>query len=266
MERFIFKSKWLAAMLLAAGLMLASWEAQSQTLLSTADHSAPKEKKEAVSSLAELRKKYPETLIIQGPSQTKSVALTFDDVPDIRYTEKVLDVLKKYQVQATFFVVGYRAEMYPEIVRRMVKEGHVIGNHTYNHPYLPPMSLAQMAGQITKTQEILNRIVGYKPKLIRPPYGAINEQQLLWAKRNGFLVVNWNVDSLDWKSLKAQEVKANVLPFVRPGSIVLQHAGGGFGEDLSGTIQALPSIIEHVRAKGYQFVTVPEMIGVPVNN
>lgn len=273
MKRFCLLFTGLMGVMLAAGLLAAASGAQPPSLSPSSDlpadspaYFAAFAAEDPVSSLAELRKKYPETFIIQGPSQAKNVALTFDDVPDTRYTPKVLDILKQHRIRATFFVVGYRAVQHPDLVQRMVREGHVIGNHSFNHAYFPKLSLAAYAGQILKTQAILNRIAGYRPRVMRPPYGAINEEQLLWARKNGFIVVNWNVDSLDWKNLKAKEVEANVLSHVRPGSIILQHAGGGKGEDLTGTIQALPKIIRHLREKGYHFVTVPELVGVPVNN
>jgi peptidoglycan/xylan/chitin deacetylase (PgdA/CDA1 family) len=146
----------------------------------------------------------------------------------------------------------------------MARENHVIGNHSYSHAHLLKLGMQDYVWQITATQQIIKQLIGYEPKLLRPPYGDINEEQLLWAADNQFLVVNWNVDSLDWKSLRSEEVMNNVLTDVRPGSIILQHAGGGESEDLSGTIEALPKIIAYLRKQGYQFVTVPELLQVPM--
>lgn len=212
-------------------------------------------------SLSQLLKKYPETFRTSGP-RIKQVALTFDDVPDPRFTGKVLDILKQHQVKATFFAVGERAGKHPELMKRIHEEGHAIGNHSYNHAQLSKLSLDKFKSQIERTNTILKSLTGVDPRLIRPPYGDINEQQLQWARKHGYKVVNWNVDSLDWKGLNKEEVKHNILSAVGSGSIVLQHAGGGVGSDLTGTIEALPDIITELQRKGYSLVTLPEMLGV----
>ena len=214
-------------------------------------------------SLAELKKKFPEFLILNGPGDEKKVALTFDDAPDAVYTRPILQVLREHNVEATFFLVGYRAEEMPDIVVEIDRAQHAIGNHSYNHPHFPEVSMAEFIRQVERTQQILHNLIGYRPRLFRPPYGAVTESQLTWAVEHDFTVVNWNVDSLDWKSLKAEEVSQNILDNVGPGSIILQHAGGGIGEDLSGTVWALPKIIRSLKEQGYTFVTVPELLGIP---
>lgn len=211
-------------------------------------------------SLSQLQKKYPTVFYNQGSRQSKKVALTFDDVPDIRFTPQILDMLKKHKVKATFFVVGYRAQNHPDLVRRMVREGHVIGNHSYNHALLTRATLPQFERQMMRTQSIIRNLTGRAPKYYRPPYGEINEEQVRWAKKHDMIVVNWDVDSLDWKGLSSAKVSSNILNTVRPGSIVLQHGGGGKGQELSGTVEALPHIISKLRARGYSFVTVPDML------
>lgn len=210
-------------------------------------------------TLSELYRKFPETIITKGP-RSKKIALTFDDVPDPRFTPAVLDILSKYRVPATFFVVGNRAEKHPGLVSRMKREGHAIGNHSYDHPLFTKIPLSQFQNQILTTERRIQYIVGYKPKLIRPPYGDITEEQLKWAKKHGYKIVNWNVDSLDWKGISKEKVKNNILSSVGRGSIILQHAGGGVGSDLTGTIQALPEVIQTLRSRGYTFVTVPDLL------
>ena len=210
-------------------------------------------------TLSELYRKFPETIITKGP-RSKKIALTFDDVPDPRFTPAVLDILSKYHVPATFFVVGNRAEKHPGLVSRMKREGHAIGNHSYDHPLFTKIPLSQFQNQILTTERRIQYIVGYKPKLIRPPYGDITEEQLKWAKKHGYKIVNWNVDSLDWKGISKEKVKKNILSSVGRGSIILQHAGGGVGSDLTGTIQALPEVIQTLRSRGYTFVTVPDLL------
>lgn len=210
-------------------------------------------------TLAELRKKYADTFKFRGP-QGKNIALTFDDVPDPRFTPRILEVLQAKHVHATFFIVGARAQKHPELVTAIKQGGHAIGNHSYNHPQFRKLSMAAFQKQIKKTERTIFGITGIKPRLIRPPYGEINEEQVRWAKRNGYKIVNWDVDSLDWKGIGKEQVKQNVLSQTGPGSIILQHAGGGTGSDLTGTIEALPQIIDELRSRGYHFVTVPELI------
>ncbi|AOZ91064.1 polysaccharide deacetylase family protein [Paenibacillus crassostreae] len=222
-------------------------------------NSSNKLKKKSKTTLSELHQKYPGTMVLKGPKNQR-IALTFDDVPDPRFTPAILDILSKYHVPATFFIGGKRAKDYPELTRRIHREGHAIGNHSYDHPLFTKITLAQFQSQILTTEQIIYDTVGVRPSLIRPPYGEISEAQLKWAKQQGYKIVNWNVDSLDWKGIGKEEVKKNVLSHVGPGSIILFHAGGGIGSDLTGTIQALPVIIETLRNKGYTFVTVPMLI------
>jgi peptidoglycan/xylan/chitin deacetylase (PgdA/CDA1 family) len=214
-------------------------------------------------TLAELRKKYKSTFVLNAPSSKKEVALTFDDAPDGEFTPKILDVLKREGVKATFFVVGNRIEAHPDIMRRIVAEGHAIGNHSYNHANLPKLTDAEFRQQIRKTDELIRHYTGYVPTIVRPPYGAISEEQIKWLKSQNKIVINWNVDSLDWKSLDAKTVEANVLAHVFPGSIILQHSGGGTGEDLTGTVEALPNIIKHLRENGLKMVTIPQLLDRP---
>ncbi|MEB3101497.1 polysaccharide deacetylase family protein [Ferviditalea candida] len=227
------------------------------------DDKRPVNTAERSGTLAELAKDYPEYFKVKGSDSLKQVALTFDDGPDDQYTAKILDILKKYDVRATFFVVGWRAKARPDLVRRMVKEKHVVGNHTYSHRELSWGSLYQFQQQVLSTQSAIKPSAGYAPKLLRTPYGAINEKQLKWAGAAGFVVIFWNVDSLDWKQLSPAQVSGNILRAVQPGSIILEHAGGGGGQNLSGTVNSLPHIIVTLRSRGYRFVTVPELLHIP---
>ncbi|UUZ90378.1 polysaccharide deacetylase family protein [Paenibacillus sp. P25] len=212
--------------------------------------------------MAQLVKKYPSLLLLRGTASGKKVALTFDDAPDRTYTPQVLDILKKYGIHATFFLLGNQAEKYPDVARRIVREGHVIGNHSFNHKLYTTLSDDLFRSQVLQTQHTLKKLAGYTPRSLRPPYGEISESQLLWAKDNGYVVVNWNVDSKDWKRLNASQVSANILDHVSAGSIILQHSGGGPGQNLNGTVQALPGVIETLKAKNYDMVTLPELLKV----
>ncbi|WCR29631.1 polysaccharide deacetylase family protein [Paenibacillus thiaminolyticus] len=215
-------------------------------------------------SLADLRAKYPSTFILHGPGTKREIALSFDDAPDDNFTPKVLDVLKSEGVKATFFVVGNRIEKHPDIVKRIVEEGHILGNHSYNHANLPKLSDAEFRDQIMKTDQLIREHTGYTPNIVRPPYGNISENQIKWLASQKKKVTNWNVDSLDWKGLDAEEVKTNVLAHVSPGAIILQHSAGGTGQDLSGTVLALPDIIRTLKNDGVKLVTIPELLDLNV--
>ncbi|TVY05531.1 polysaccharide deacetylase family protein [Paenibacillus cremeus] len=214
-------------------------------------------------TLSQLVKKYPDLLRLKGSSNSKSVALTFDDAPDETYTPQVLDILKKHHVRATFFLLGVQAVKHPAIVKRIANEGHVIGNHSYNHKLFTKLSDDVFRLQIQNTQKELHKLIGYSPRLLRPPYGEISESQLIWASDQGFTIVNWNVDSLDWKQLGASQVSANILNHTHGGSIILQHSGGGPGQNLSGTVKALPNVIQTLKDRGYNLVTLPDLLQVP---
>ncbi|MFD3273622.1 polysaccharide deacetylase family protein [Paenibacillus dendritiformis] len=213
-------------------------------------------------SLAQLRAKYPHIFKLHGSKRgLRRVALTFDDVPDNRITPLVLDILREHNIRATFFLVGSRAKAHPELVRRIIREGHIIGNHSYSHPLMTKLSLPAFEQQVKDAERVIEEIIGYKPRFYRPPFGEINEEQLKWAGDHGYLVVNWDVDSNDWRGLNAKEVYDNVISGVRPGSIVLQHAGGSkHNRYLQGTVKALPSIIKQLKQQRYHFVTVPELL------
>lgn len=183
------------------------------------------------------------------------VALTFDDGPHPEYTPKLLDILRHHGVRATFYVIGRSVETYPEIARRIVAEGHEIANHTWSHPALPSISPARLDQEITKTSETIYRVTGRKPTNMRPPYGAINErvrQSLL--QRHGLDVIMWSVDPLDWKRPGASVVTQRMVDGAKPGGILLAH------DIHPGTIEAMPSTISRLKAKGYGFATVSQLL------
>ncbi|WP_372633344.1 polysaccharide deacetylase family protein [Cohnella sp.] len=211
----------------------------------------------------EWERKYEGVFVLSASRESRKVALTFDDVPDPRFTPRVLDILKRKGVRASFFVVGTRARKYPDQVRRIHREGHDIGNHSYSHPDFSKMSLARVQEQIMRAETAIAAAVGFRPRLVRPPYGEIVPRQLDWAKKRGYTVVNWDVDSSDWRQLSANQIFRNVTRAVRPGSVVLMHAGGGEGQSLSGTVEALPRIIDWLREHDYEPVALTELLGLP---
>ncbi|CAM3448687.1 polysaccharide deacetylase family protein [Paenibacillus lupini] len=228
---------------------------------SASSPSQPKKKRSADMSWVKMHKQFPNAFIVNGPRNSKRVALTFDDAPDPRFTPQILDVLASYDVCATFFVVGNRAAKHPALVQRIHREGHTIGNHSYNHAVMSQLKDRDFHSQIWKTDAIVSSIIGYHPRFVRPPYGEMLPAQVAWSKKSGYTVVNWDVDSVDWRNNPSStSILRNIKKTLQPGSIVLQHAGGGYGQDLSGTIQALPVLISQLRQKGYQFVTLPELL------
>lgn len=200
-------------------------------------------------SLANIQNKYHRDILTDGPGTKREIALTFDDAPDANFTPKILDILKKNGVKATFFVVGWRVEAYPDIVKQIVAQGHILGNHSYNHANLPKLKDDAFHEQIIKTDRLIEKFTGFTPNIVRPPYGNVTERQVQWLMTQKKIIVNWNVDSLDWKGLKAEQVATNVLTHVHAGSIILQHSGTGVGGDLSGTVNALPKIIDDLKKK-----------------
>jgi len=212
---------------------------------------------------AEMERKYEGAFVLSASRETRKVALTFDDVPDPRFTPDVLDVLRRKRVKATFFVVGSRARKYPDLVRRIHREGHDIGNHSDTHPDFSKMSLREVREQIARAETAIADAVGFRPRLVRPPYGEILPSQVEWARRNGFTVVNWDVDSSDWRQLTAVQVFRNVTRSVKPGSVVLMHAGGGGGQNLRGTVEALPRMIDWLREHDYELVGLTELLNQP---
>ena len=196
----------------------------------------------------------------------KKVAITFDDGPDPRWTPKVLDILKQKQVHATFFVIGVDASEWPGILKREYAEGHSIGNHTYTHPNFEEISQTQLRWELNLTQRLIGSIVGVKSILFRPPYGIDHQPeyaeevaQLPIAQDMGYLIVGQKIDPHDWKEpgVPANEIVDSVLRQADEGNVLLLHDGGG---DRSQTVLALPEIIDQLRARGYQFESVPSLL------
>jgi len=201
-----------------------------------------------------------------GHVQEKVVALTFDDGPNVRFTEQVLDVLDQYGVRATFFVVGINAMRRPDLIRRMVSEGHVVGNHTCSHPDLAALEPPTLIGQqLLCTDAAIWQAAGVHPALFRPPHGYRSPWMLRRAHALGYLTVEWNDSADDWRRPPAEVIAQRVVKHARPGAIILLHDGlnTDASPDSSRTLAALPLIIQELEARGYRFVTVPELLGVP---
>ncbi|NLC77586.1 MAG: polysaccharide deacetylase family protein [Clostridia bacterium] len=213
--------------------------------------------------IIDLASEFPGIVYNQGDVREKKVALTFDAGPDAGTTVQILDILKDHDVKATFFVIGKRAEADEPVLKRMKDEGHIIGNHTCNHPNLMKLDKDTITKELMETEDFVEKAVGYRMSLFRSPYGSLSRDNVKQVADLGYKIIAWNVDSLDWKGLSGEQVRTNILENVRNGSIILQHSAGGPGEDLSGTVEALPTIITTLQKEGYEFVTVPELLDIP---
>jgi peptidoglycan-N-acetylglucosamine deacetylase len=185
----------------------------------------------------------------------RTIAMTFDDGPHPKLTPMLLDMLKQRGIHATFFLVGQNAAEYPDIVRRIVAEGHEVGNHSWSHPQLNHLSLTAVDSQIQKTNEAIHAALGYYPSLMRPPFGATTAAlNRHYAQAYGLKVILWSVDPLDWKYRNAAHVEKEILSQVGPGGIVLSH------DIHATTVAAMPDTLDALIAQGYKFVTVSQLI------
>lgn len=212
--------------------------------------------------IEDLASLYPKLFFREGSAKTKKVALTFDDGPDSVYTEQIMDILKEHNIKATFFLIGKRAQLFPDVVKRMVSEGHIVGNHSMTHANIAKLNKQQVIKEILDAEKVLKDLAGYRPALFRSPYGSIKADQVKDVGAYDYKVIAWNVDSLDWKSLSAEQVKYNILENAKEGSIILQHSSGSAEEDLTGSVAALPEVIRILKNDGYKFVTIPELLGI----
>ncbi|OUL24282.1 polysaccharide deacetylase family protein [Nostoc sp. 106C] len=190
-----------------------------------------------------------------APSE-KVIALTFDDGPWPESTTQVLDILKKNNIKATFFVIGQNVKNYPNLLKRESAEGHVIGNHTWHHWY-QFMNPQTAAYEIDHTADLINQITGVKTNLFRPPGGFMHNGVADYARNNKYAIILWSSDSVDYSRPAVPRLINNVFRESKPGGIVLMHDGGG---NRSRTVQALPEIIAKFRKEGYRFVTIPELL------
>lgn len=181
--------------------------------------------------------------------------MTFDDGPHPVLTPKLLDLLKERNIKATFYVVGTNAKAYPDILRRIIAEGHEIGNHTWSHVSLTKSTPGTVASQLNQTSQAIFDAVGEKPTTMRPPYGAINPRLVDRIHSEfGMKVILWTVDPLDWRRPGPSVVAQRIIQGVHPGAIILSH------DIHPGTIAAMPQVFDTLLKEGYTFVTVSELL------
>lgn len=189
-------------------------------------------------------------LVNQSMEHPKA-ALTFDDGPDARYTSVLLDGLRARNIKVSFFLLGEKVEQNPDLVRRMQEEGHLVGNHTYHHVQLDKLSDAKAREEILKTNNLIYETTGTYPQYMRPPFGAWKKNLEL---RVEMMPVFWTIDTLDWKLQNTEQIIKTVEEKIKDGSIILMH------DEYKTTVEAALRLADSLKEKGYELVTVDELI------
>jgi peptidoglycan/xylan/chitin deacetylase (PgdA/CDA1 family) len=215
--------------------------------------------------------------VTRGPSNQRVVALTFDDGPNPPYTNRILDVLQQQHVHATFFLVGRAVQAYPSVVQREIREGHAVGNHTWDHPHLIVMRPSNIRSTLQRTDDAIYAAAHVRTHLMRPPFGARDWIVLQQARKLGYTVVMWSVPlARDWEYPPARVIAQRVVPRVADGSIVVLHDGNR-GQlcaikhlnphvcDRTQDIEATRLIVQELKARGFRFVTIPQLIALGKN-
>jgi peptidoglycan/xylan/chitin deacetylase (PgdA/CDA1 family) len=197
-----------------------------------------------------------------GMRGSKQIALTYDDGPNDPHTLKLLDVLAKHNVRATFFMIGRYVRQRPDIARAVAQAGHVIGNHTLTHPLLLFKSEAQTRAQLVDCHQALQDAIGKHSNLFRPPWGGRRPATLRIARELGLQTVMWNVTGYDWNAPPAAVIESKVARQMRGGDVILLHDGGhrAMGADRAQTVIATDNLVQRYKNEGYEFVPVPEMM------
>jgi len=187
-------------------------------------------------------------------TKEKKIAISFDCAWGNEHTKPILDILDQYDVKTTFFMVQFWAEKYPDDVKEIKSRGHEIGNHSSTHPNMAKLSTEDMIKELKGAEGAIEQIIGEKPTVFRPPFGAYSNSLIETCKANGYYVIQWDVDSLDWKDITTEQIVDRVTRNVKPGSIVLFHNNAEHVEDY------LPVILSKLQADGYKIVPIGQLI------
>lgn len=187
-------------------------------------------------------------------TQEKVLSISFDAAWGRANTEEILNILDRYDVKTTFFLVGFWAEKHPDLVAELVRRGHEIGNHSATHPHMASLSEGQIREELRRCSELVKSITGLPTTLFRPPYGEYNDSVVRISREEGYECVQWNVDSLDWKNLGTENMVRQCTKSVNPGDIVLFH------NDSKYILEALPRILEYYTQAGYKIIPVSELL------
>jgi peptidoglycan/xylan/chitin deacetylase (PgdA/CDA1 family) len=199
-----------------------------------------------------------------GNPNEKVIALTFDDGPNEPYTSELLDVLDRYGVKATFFTPGYNVELYPETARRIVAAGHTLGNHSFHHDADHALTM-QGCFDLTLAEDKIHEVTGVYPNFYRPPHGRKSPWELQYVQEQGLIAVNWSIATPELAGRTPQQMAEDIIKQARSGGIILLHDGYGLEHnnthaDKSATVEMVPLVIEGLKEKGYEFVTVAELL------
>ena len=189
----------------------------------------------------------------------KQIALTFDDGPHPTLTPRILEILKKYNIPATFFMVGQNVLNYPEAARAVIEAGHEVGNHTFSHPHISNLGEKAIFDEIGKCEDALEELCEYRPHLLRTPQGVLTPSLEKCLKDDDYILILWSLDTRDWEHKSTAHLTRTVLENVQAGDIILMHDFIGHN---SKTPEALEEIIPILLSEGYEFVTVSALLGV----
>lgn len=208
--------------------------------------------------IVELANKNKDSVVINGSTEKKRVALTFDDGPDGVITPKILNILKEKNVKASFFFIGKNIDLFPGIVKRTYNEGNLVLNHSLTHADLSNKEMKDIKKEVQNNEDKIYSLINKKPKLIRPPYGALTQNSINEIESLNYKMIIWSIDTLDWSQKESSNITRNVLDNVRNGDIILMHSNG----DKKATAEALPAIINGLEKKGYEMVTLDQLLNV----
>jgi peptidoglycan/xylan/chitin deacetylase (PgdA/CDA1 family) len=198
-----------------------------------------------------------------APPGTRTLALTFDDGPNDPYTAQLLEVLDRHGVKATFFLLGQFVSQRPELARAVAEAGHAIGCHAYSHKNLIFLTPAQLRDELARTLQVIEAATGVRPKLFRPPFGGRRPGTFSVVRQYGMTPVLWRVTCNDWSATSYESIVERAVAHIKGGDVILLHDGGHLrmGVDRSHSIRATDEIIRRYQGEGYEFVTVPQMMG-----
>ena len=191
-------------------------------------------------------------------TDSMKIALTFDDGPHPTLTPKILSILEKYQVPATFFMVGRNVANYPDAARAVLRAGHEVGNHTYSHYHMKLLDEESLNDELGLCEDVLEELCEYRPHLFRPPEGAVTQYVENCSDLGDYTLILWSLDTRDWETRNQQKIVNTVLENVRPGDIILMH---DFIGRKSKTPEALEALLPELLRRGYEFVTVSQLLG-----
>lgn len=186
--------------------------------------------------------------------EDKKIAISFDCAWGTDYTDRILEILQRENVRATFFMVEFWAEKYPEYVKKIDECGNEIGTHSSTHSYMSKQDAARIREELKTSSEAIESVTGKKVELFRAPYGDYDDLLIQTAQEEGYYTIQWDVDSLDWKDLSASEISVRIVNRVKSGSIILCHNNGLH------TAEALPIVLDTLKNSGYTFVPIGELI------